>query len=57
MPHFKRKGAVQTGECLNSPKGLERHSPSDQSTLNATAEKGANNWQIEINHLLTLGQD
>ena len=42
MPHFKRKRAVQIGECLNSPKGLERHSPSDQSTLNANAEKGAN---------------
>ena len=42
MPHFKRQRAVQTGECLNSPKGLERHSPSDQSTLNANAEKGAN---------------
>ena len=42
MPHFKRKRAVQTGECLNSPKGQERHSPSDQSTLTATAEKGAN---------------
>ena len=42
MPHFKRKRAVQRGECLNSPKGLERHSPSDQSTLNANAEKGAN---------------
>ena len=40
MPHFKRKRAVQTGECLNSPKGLERHSPSDQPTINA--EKGAN---------------
>ena len=42
MPHFKRQRAVQTGECLNSPKGLEGHSPSDQSILNATAEKGAN---------------
>ena len=42
MPHFKRKRAVQTGECLNSPKGLKRHSPSDQPTINATAEKGAN---------------
>ena len=42
MPHFKRQRAFQTGECLNSPKGLERHSPSDQSILNATAEKGAN---------------
>ena len=40
--HFKRKRAVQTGECLNSPRGLERHSPSDQPTLNITAEKGAN---------------
>ena len=42
MPHFKRKRAVQTGECLNSPRELERHSPSDQPTLNITAEKGAN---------------
>ena len=42
MPHFKRKRAVQTGECLNSPKGLERHSPSDQPTIDFTAEKGAN---------------
>ena len=42
MPHFKRKRAVQTGECLNSPKGLERHSPSDQPTIDATAERGAN---------------
>ena len=42
MPHFKRKRAVQTGECLNSPKGLERHSPSDQPTIDTTAEKGTN---------------
>ena len=42
MPHFKRKRAVQTGGCLNSPRELERHSPSDQPTLNITAEKGAN---------------
>ena len=42
MPHFKRKRAVQIGECLNSPKGLERHSPSDQPTIDNTAEKGAN---------------
>ena len=42
MPHFKRKRAVQTGECLNSPKGLERHSPSDQPTIDNTAEKGTN---------------
>ena len=41
MPHFKRKRAVQTGECLNSPKGLERHSPSEHSTLESTIEKGA----------------
>ena len=42
MPHFKRKRAVQTGECLNSPKGLERHFPSDHPTIDATAEKGVN---------------
>ena len=42
MPHFKRKMAVQTGECLNSPMELERHSPSDQPTIDNTAEKGAN---------------
>ena len=41
MPHFKRKRAVQTGECLNSHKGLERHSPSEPSTLDSTIEKGA----------------
>ena len=41
MPHFKRKRAVQKGECLNSPKGLERHSPSEQTTLDSTTEKGA----------------
>ena len=41
MPHFKRKRAVQTGECLNSPKGLESHSPSEQPTLDSTTEKGA----------------
>ena len=41
MPHFKRKRAVHTGECLNSPKGLERHSPSEQSTLESAIEKGA----------------
>ena len=39
--HFKRKRAVQTGECLNSPKGLERHSPSGQPILDSTIEKGA----------------
>ena len=41
MPHFKRKRAVQRGECLNSPKGLERHSPSVQPTVDSTSEKGA----------------
>ena len=40
MPHFERKRAVQNGECLNSPKGLERHSPFEQSTLDSTTEKG-----------------
>ena len=41
-PTLKEKRAVQTGECLNSPKELERHSPSDQPTIDTTAEKGAN---------------
>ena len=41
MPHFKRKRAVQTGECLNSPDGLERHTPSEQHTIDSTSEKGA----------------
>ena len=41
-PTLKEKGLLKQGNDLNSPKGLERHSPSDQSTLNATAEKGAN---------------
>ena len=41
MPHFKRQRAVQKGECLNSPKGLERHSPSEPATLDSTTEKGA----------------
>ena len=27
MPHFKRKRAVQRGECLNSPDGLEKTFP------------------------------
>ena len=40
MSHFKRKGAVQTGECLNNPKELNRHSPVDQPTLDITREKG-----------------
>ena len=41
MPHFKRKRAVQTGECLNSPKELERHSPSEPPTSDSTIEKGS----------------
>ena len=40
MPHFKRKRAVQTGECLNSPGELKRHSPVDQPTLDITGGKG-----------------
>ena len=47
MPHFfffKRKRAVQRGECLNSPDGLERHSPSVQPTVNSTSEKGEERW-------------
>ena len=39
--HYKRKRAVQTGECLNSPNGLERHSPSEQPSIDSTIEKGA----------------
>ena len=41
MPYFKRKRAVQRGECLNSPDGLERHSPSVQSMVDSSSEKGA----------------
>ena len=41
MPHFKRKKAVQTGECLNSPDGLKRHYPSEEPTIDSTSEKGA----------------
>ena len=41
MPHFKRERAAQKGECLNSHAGLERHSPSEQPTMNSTTEKGA----------------
>ena len=40
MPHFKRRRAVQTGECLNSPRDSKRHSPVSQPTLNTTREKG-----------------
>ena len=40
MPHFKRRRAVQTGECLNSPRESKRHSPVSQPTLNTTREKG-----------------
>ena len=41
MSHFKRKRAVQRGEYLNSPDGLETHSPSVQPTVDSTSEKGA----------------
>ena len=41
MPHFKRKRPVQTGQCLNSPDGLERYSPSEQPTIDSISEKGA----------------
>ena len=40
MPHFKRGRAVQTGECLNSPRESKRHSPVSQPTLNSAREKG-----------------
>ena len=33
MPHFKRQRAVQRGECLNSPDGLEGHFPTVQPTV------------------------
>ena len=36
---LKRKRAVQGG-CLNSPKGLRRHSPSEQPTVDSTLGKG-----------------
>ena len=39
-PTLKEKRAVQTGECLNSPDRLERHSPSEQPTMDSTTEKG-----------------
>ena len=39
-PTLKEKGLFK-GECLNSPKGLERHSPSEQPTVDSTLEKGA----------------
>ena len=50
MPHFKRKRAVQTGECLNSHNGLERHSPSEQTTMNTTTEKGAERMVDQEKH-------
>ena len=36
LPHFKRQRAVSSGECLNSPQGLRRHSPNEQSEANAS---------------------
>ena len=41
MPHFKRKRAVQKGECFNSPISLESHSPVDQPIIEISAEKEA----------------
>ena len=38
-PTLKEKELFK-GECLNSPKGLERHSPSEQTTVDSTLEKG-----------------
>ena len=37
---LKEKGQLR-GECLNSPKGLERHSPSEQTTVDSTLENRA----------------
>ena len=42
MPHFKRKRAVQKGECFNSPISLESHSPVDQPIIETSTEKEAN---------------
>ena len=49
MLHFKRKRAVQTRECLNSPEGLDRHSPSDQPITETSAEQEANRLAHEKN--------
>ena len=38
---FKRKRDGPTGKCLNSPDGLERHSPPKQPTMDSTTDKGA----------------
>ena len=40
-PTLKEKWLFKGGECLNSPDGLERHSPSVQSTVDSTSQKGA----------------
>ena len=40
LPHFKRQRAVSRGECLNSPKGLRRHSPSEPPKARANASNG-----------------
>ena len=42
MPHFKRKRAVQKGECFNSPVSLQRHSAVDQPIIETSTEKEAN---------------
>ena len=49
MPHFKRRRAVQTGECLNSPRDSKRHSPVSQLTLNTTREKGVHKLATKKN--------
>ena len=54
MPHIKRKRAVQTGECLNSPDGLERHSPSEETTMDSTTEKGAERLVDKKNSYIDL---
>ena len=41
MPHFKRKRAVQKGECINSPRSLESHSPVDQPIVETSTEREA----------------
>ena len=36
LPHFKMQRDVSKGECLNSPKGLRRHSPNKPPKANAS---------------------
>ena len=49
MPHFKRKRAVQKGECLNSPRSLESHSPVDQLIIETFTEREASRLTHEKN--------